>query len=75
MAIQNFYFFFCIDRCLFLFVFVCFVKLLFQMALTLASVILNFFLYTKCFSDAFLINFEGNDNPYLAERLQENEKC
>jgi hypothetical protein len=44
------------------------------MTFTLASFVLDFFLYAKCLSDAFLIEFKGNDNPYLAKRLQENEK-
>ena len=75
MAIQHFVLVFLGCWCLFLFFFVCFVQLLFQMALTLTSIIFNFFLYTKCLGNAVLVDFEGNDNPYLAKRLQENEKC
>ena len=57
---------------LFFFIRICFAKFLFQIARSLTAIVINFFIDTKYFSDAILIEFKGNMNQNLANRLQEN---
>jgi len=45
----------------------------FQMALSLTRIALGFLFYAKCLSNSILIDFEGNEYPYLAKGLQENK--